>query len=370
MKNVVGLLDLQEKNSHIRRLTTKRPIATLPFAGRYRLIDFALSSMVNSGITRIGIMLPEQSRSILDHIRSGKDWDLARRHDGLFYLPLMKDESDLRGKGNLQSFYAHMSFIKKSEDQDYVLISGTRFVYNINFNTALRFHQNTGADITMVYHVENAERPDEATILQTSENGLVTDIAVRPTIYENSKVFMGVYIMSRKKYMELVCEAYERGGEDFLVDAILRHQGELNIYGFEHDGYVSEVSSTITYYKTNMDLLNPEVWEEMFMGNNPVYTRVKDQSPVQYRKQAKATNSLVANGCVIEGSVENSILFRGVKIGKGVQVKNSVIMQNCDLQEDALLENVICDKNVVVTDGKWLKGAESYPLIIEKNTVI
>ena len=119
-----------------------------------------------------------------------------------------------------------------------------------------------------------------------------------------------------------------------------------------------------------MDLLEPEIWEELFMGYNPIYTRVRDEAPVQYKKQAKVNNSLVANGCVIEGSVENSILFRGVKIGKGVQVKNSVIMQNCELQDDALVENVICDKNVVVSDGKWLKGAENYPLIIEKNTVI
>ncbi len=368
MKNVVGIMDLYENDDNIRRLTTKRPIATLPFAGRYRLIDFPLSSMVNSGIIRIGLLLPSKSRSLLDHIRSGKDWDLARRHDGLFYLPFSRDEKGSR-KGNLQSFYNHLSFIKRA-DQEYVLISGSRFVYNIDFDMALRFHQNTGADITMIYHMENKERPDEATILKTSENGLVTQIANCPTVYENSKVFMGLYIMSRKKYLELVTNTYERGGSDFLVDAILRNQDSLNIYGFQHEGYVSEISSTMSYYKTNMDLLNPDIWEELFMGDNPIYTRVRDETPVQYKKQAKATNSLIANGCVIEGSVENSVLFRGVKIGKGVQVKNSIIMQNCDLQEDALLENVICDKNVVITDGKWLKGAENYPLIVEKNAVI
>lgn len=368
MKNVVGIMALQEHDSKLGNLTVKRPIATLPFAGRYRLIDFPLSSMVNSGITRIGLMLPDKSRSILDHVRSGKDWDLARRHDGLFYLPEMKESRDSR-RGNLQSFYSHINFIKKS-DQDYVLISGTRFVYNIDFNTAMRFHQNTGADITMIYHIETQERPDEAVILKTSENGLVSDVSNCPAIYENSKVFMGIYIMSRQKYLEIVSSAYERGGSDFLVDGILRNQDKFTIYGFQHEGYVSEISSTSTYFKTNMDLLNPEIWEEMFMGDNPIYTRVRDETPVHYKKQAKAVNSLVANGCVIEGSVENSILFRGVKIGKGVQVKNCVIMQNCDLKDESLLENVICDKNVVITDGKWLKGADNYPLIVEKNTVI
>ena len=250
------------------------------------------------------------------------------------------------------------------------MISSSRFVYNIDFRTALRFHQNTGADITMIYHLENTERPDNATILTTGDNGLVTEIATRPAVYENSKVFMGIYLMSREKFIEIVSTAYERGGYDFLVDGILRHQDNLNIYGFQHEGYVSEVCSTISYFKTSMDLLKPEIWEELFMGYNPIYTRVRDEAPVQYKKQAKVSNSLIANGCVIEGSVENSILFRGVKIGKGVQVKNSVIMQSCELQEDTLVENVICDKNVIVSEGKWLKGAENYPLIIEKNTVI
>lgn len=368
MKNVIGIMDLNENETHIRTLTSKRPVATLPIAGRYRLIDFALSSMVNSGIIKIGLMLPAKSRSIVDHLRSGKDWDLARRHDGLFYLPALKEKKDTRN-GNLQSFYSYLNFVKKS-DQEYVLISGSRFLYNIDFRTVLRFHQNTGADITMIYHVENKETSAPATILKTSENGLVNDIIDSSSTYENAKVFMGIYIMSTKKYEELVSNAYERGGRDFLIDAILRNQDNLNIYAFQHEGYVSEINSTISYYKTNMDLLKPEIWEELFMSDNPIYTRVRDEAPVQYKKQAKAVNSLVANGCVIEGSVENSILFRGVKIGKGVQVKNSVIMQNCDLQEDSLIENVICDKNVVVTDGKWLKGAENYPLIIEKNTVI
>lgn len=368
MNNVLGIMDLYENDKQIRTLTTKRPIATLPFAGRYRLLDFALSSMVNSGITKVGMMMPNKSRSILDHLRSGKDWDLARRHDGLFYLPAIKVDKDTRN-GNLQSFYSHIDFIKRSEE-DYVLISNSRFVYNIDFRTALRFHENTDADITMIYHIENEERPDNVTILQTGDNGLVTEISNRSVVYENSKVFMGIYIMSRKKFEEIVIKAYERGGYDFLVDGVLRYQDNLNIYAFQHEGYVSEICSTMSYFKTSMDLLQPEIWEELFMGYNPIYTRVRDEAPVQYKKQAKVNNSLIANGCVIEGTVENSIIFRGVNVGKGAHIKNSVIMQGCEIKEDTLIENIICDKNVIISDGKWLKGAENYPLIIEKNTVI
>lgn len=367
MKNVLGILDLHEEEDRVRNLTSKRPLATLPFAGRYRLIDFPLSCMVNSGIIRVGMMLPYKSRSILDHLRSGKDWDLARRNDGLFYLPAVKS-NDTR-KGNLQSFYEHRSFIEHSNNE-YVAIANCNYVYNIDLNTVLRFHQNTGADITMVYYHEPKELPESSVILETSETGLVTEIAERPIIYENSKVFMGIYILSRKKFLELVTHSYERGGADFLVDAILRNQDNLTIFGYEHSGYVAKISSLSTYYRTSMELLQPEIWEELFMGDNPIYTRVKDEAPVQYKKQGKAVNSLIGNSCVIEGSVENSIIFRGVKIGKNVKVKNSVIMSECQLEEDAIIENVICDKNVVVSEGKWLKGAENYPLVIEKNTVI
>lgn len=368
MKNVLGILDLHEQEEKIRALTTKRPLATLPFAGRYRLIDFPLSCMVNSGIIRVGMMLPYKSRSILDHLRSGKDWDLARRTDGLFYLPAIKQTNDTR-KGNLQAFYEHLSFIDHSTNE-YVAIANCNYIYNIDLNTVLRFHQNTGADITMVYYNEDKELAEPATILETSETGLVQEIAERPIIYENSKVFMGIYLLSRKKFLELISTSYERGGSDFLVDAILRHQDNMTIFGYEHTGYVAKISSLHTYYKTSMELLKPEIWEELFMGENPIYTRVKDEAPVVYKKQGKAVNSLVGNSCTIEGVVENSIIFRGVSIGKNVKVKNSVIMSECKLEDDAVLENVICDKNVIISQGKWLKGAENYPLVIEKNTVI
>ena len=368
MKTVMGIINLQEDNSLIRDLTARRAVESIPFAGRYRLIDFTLSSMVNSGISNVGVMLPDKPRSILDHLRSGKDWDLARRHDGLFYLPAPQQE-DMNRKGDLKNFYHNLDFFEHSS-QRYVLLTSGSFVYNVDFSQLLRFHQNTNADITVVYNTASEEAHGKNVVIETAENGLVTDIAEKPAVYDGTQVSTNVYLMEKRIFVEMIRYTYEHGGQDFLIDGIIRRAAEYNIYGFEHDGYVAHVDSTAAYYKANMDILQPEVWEELFMGQRPIYTKVKDEVPVQYKETAKVNNSLIANGCIVRGEVENSILFRGVKVAEGVKIKNSIIMQKCDIQEGSLLENVICDKNVIISKEKWLKGAANYPLIVTKNVVI
>lgn len=363
----MGIVNLQEDNSMIRELASHRCVESIPFAGRYRLLDFCLSSMVNSGIQHVGFMLPEQSRSVLDHLRSGKDWDLARRHEGLFYLPSVPD--DEQRKGDLKNFYYNLDFVEHSEQQ-YVLIARGSFVYNMDFNQLLMFHQNTGADITIVYHTVSEESVGKNVVLETAENGLVKDISEKPAVYDGSKVSMCIYLMEKKVFAEIVRYSYEHGGQDFLMDGLIRRASEYTIYGYEHDGYVAHIDSTAAYYKANMDMLQPKIWTELFMGESPVFTKVKDEVPVQYKDTAKVSNSLIANGCIVRGEVENSILFRGVTVGKDVKVKNSIIMEQGDVEEGSLIENVICDKNVVISKDKWLKGAPNYPLIVTKNVVI
>ena len=368
MKTVMGIINLQEDNSLVRELADRRAVESIPFAGRYRLIDFALSSMVNSDIQNVGIMLPDSPRSVLDHLRSGKDWDLARRHDGLFYLPAAV-EKDVARKGDLKNFYHDLDYFEHSS-QRYVLLAGGSFVYNVDFRELFRFHQNTDADITMIYYTAAEENMGRNVVVETAENGLVTDIAEKPAIYDGSKVAMGVYLMEKRVFVDMVRYTYEHGGQDLLMDGIIRRAVDYNIYAVGHDGYVAHVDSTAAYYKANMDILQPRIWEELFMGENSIYTKAKDEVPVQYKATADVKNSLIANGSVIRGEVENSILFRGVTVGKDVKIKNSIIMQKCDIQDGALVENVICDKNVVITKEKWLKGAQSYPLIVTKNVVI
>ena len=361
MNTIMGLINLQEDGSLIRELADRRAVESIPFAGRYRLIDFALSSMVNSGIRKVGVMLPDEPRSVLDHLRSGKDWDLARRHAGLFYLPAVP--------GDLKNFYHNLDFIEHAS-ADYILLANGSFVYNVDFDKVLRFHQNTGADITLVSHTTEDENTGYNVVLETAENGLILDITEKPVAYEGMKVSMGVYLMEKAVFVECVRYAYEHGGQIFLLDGIIRRAANYTMFAYAHDGYMAHVDSMSTYYRANMEILDPSVWEELFMGERPIYTKIKDGVPVQYKDTAKVENSLIANGCVIRGEVENSILFRGVTVGRGVKIRNSIIMQKCDIQNGALVENVICDKNVVITADKWLKGATEYPLVICKNATI
>ena len=272
-------------------------------------------------------------------------------------------------KGDLKNFYHNLDFFEHSS-QRYVLLTSGSFVYNVDFSQLLRFHQNTNADITMVYNTATEEAHGKNVVIETAENGLVTDIAEKPAVYDGTQVSTNVYLMEKRIFVEMIRYTYEHGGQDFLIDGIIRRAAEYNIYGFEHDGYVAHVDSTAAYYKANMDILQPEVWEELFMGQHPIYTKVKDEVPVQYKETADVKNSLIANGCIVRGEVENSILFRGVNVAEGVKIKNSIIMQKCDIQEGSLIENVICDKNVIITKEKWLKGAANYPLIVTKNVVI
>ena len=368
MNHVTGLINLHEDNDLIKEVTKIRPIATIPFAGRYRIIDFILSSMVNSGIVSVGIILPNKSASVLDHLRSGKDWDLARRHEGLYYMTPL-DTNSRTHPSELRTLYQNLDAMHRNV-YDYVLLSGSRSVFNMDFNNALRFHQNTKADITMLYYKNSQKKFSPCTVLQTQETGLVTDIANQPVADDNASVFMDIYLMSQKIFMDIVKYTYERGGSDFLLDGIMRTQKKYNIYGYCHNGYVSIVNSTLNYYHTSMDLLNPQIWHELFLNKFPIYTRIKDDVPARYKADAHVSNSLISNGCVLKGQVENSILFRNVKVDAGARIKNSIIMQGCRIKENAFIENVICDKNVMVDVKKVLKGADDYPFIIEKNTVI
>jgi len=368
MKNVMGLLNCQRKNTLIKELAEKRPIASIPFAGRYRIIDFALSSMVNSGIRNVGIILPNNSRSLLDHLRSGKDWDLARHHKGLFYLPPARGENDT--EGDLKNCYFNLDFVEHSSEE-YVLLADAATLYNLDFRPVYAFHQEKNADITMVFSRERHANQCDGAVLQVNEDNVVTDIAVKQSIAAGEKISLGVYLMKKNIFIEMVRYAFERGGTGFLRDAVERQAVNYKICAMEHKGYAARIRTTMSYYNASMDVLEPEIWQEMFLQkDHAIVTKVKDMAPVQYKEGAQVTDSLVANGCIIHGTVEHSILGRCVKVEPGAQVKNCVVMQNCIIGKNSLTENVICDKNVTITDEKWLKGAPTYPLIVGKDIVI
>lgn len=369
MKNVLGIISLVQDDSKIKEFTAKRPIGALPIAGRYRLIDFSLSNLVNSGIDNVGIMLPPRCRSLLDHVRSGKDWDLARKHKGLIYLPPTIDGERSR-LGNIMSAYDNLDFVNQSEEE-YVLLVGGDIVYNMDFTPVFDCLEESGADVIVVYTKARSNKSDAGAVLTlTQGTNVVTDIAMKAATKTGDNVGLGIYLMKKSVYADLVTTAYEHGGVDFLRDALMTMGDRYVAVGYEHSGYAVTIGSTMTYYRVSMEMLEPEVWEELFMVGRTIYTKLRDKAPVEYKSTAEVSDTLAANGCLIRGKVEHSVLFRGVVVEEGAVVKNCIIMQDAVIKAGAHIENAILDKNVVITEDKRLSGAFNYPMIIGKDITI
>jgi glucose-1-phosphate adenylyltransferase len=371
MQNVMGIVNLNEKEELLWEITRHRPLAAVPFAGRYRMIDFILSSMVNSGMQNVGILVRHKYRALMDHLRSGKEWDLARKHDGLFILPPAQSTSGGGVYGDIENFYANLDYIESSRQKD-VIITGSGMVCNINYRKAYQFHENTKADVTVIYKEQDSETEDfcRCTLLECDATGLVTDMAVNPVRPISRKVSMEMYILSKELLMDLVTGCTARGGTDFLRDGLMKNLGTLKIYGYAYKGFLARIYSISSYYRHSIELLKPDKWKELFFKSGPVYTKVKDEAPVKYKENASVRNAMIANGCVIEGTVENSILFRGVTVRRGAQVRDSIIMQKCSIGENAKIENVICDKDVSISAGKFLKGEQTCPVVVGKGSVV
>lgn len=370
MENVMGIINLNENEEMLREVTRHRPLAAVPFAGRYRIIDFVLSSLVNSGIHNVGILVSNKYRALMDHLRSGKEWDLARKRDGLFILPPAESQYG-RTISDIENLASNLDYIKSSR-QDYVLITGSSIICNLNFKKAFHFHQAKQADITVLYKELDSDQDDfnHSTIIVCDDQDRIVDMAVNPVKVTSNKVFMKMCIMSKALLIDIITGCIARGSADLLMDGLVRNIGKLAIYGYQYKGFMARIHSVSSYYRHSMELLKPDKWQDLFFKSGPVYTKVKDEAPVKYKESASISNAMIANGCVIEGAVENSILFRGVTVGPGAYIKDSIIMQKCHIGSNVRLENVICDKDVTITAEKWLKGEIDYPLVIGKGTVI
>ena len=373
MIDAMGVIYAAENDAKLKEITRNRSVAAIPVGGRYRVIDFVLSNMVNSGIRNVGIITQNHYSSLMGHLGPGKEWDLNRKRDGLFILPPYVGH-DHQGwyKGSVDALHSIMGYIRRS-DQKYIVLSGGHTISNMIYNDAYEFHIDKGADITLIYKNENEMPPDELKkniLIQTMEDGRITDMEIKPALPKSTKMSIGVYIIEKYLLEYLVEECTAHGNSDFERDILLRKLDKLKIYGFPYKGYAAYIDSIQSYFHHNMDLLDPEIRNELFFKPGRIYTRVKDEVPARYSGTAVAHNCVVADGCVVEGEVENSVLFRGVKIYKGVKIRNCVIMQNCEILDDAILENVILDKEVIIKRGKRLTSQESYPMVIGKGTVI
>lgn len=371
MRDTMGLILCGDET--IPPITDIRAIAALPIAGRYRIIDFMLSCMANAGMINVGVATQSNYSSLMDHIKSGNPWDLDRKNQGLNLLPPnMSKVSYGTIKGNIDMIASISDYIHRSR-QTYVVLSFGNTIFNIDLRKVVKQHIESGADMTVLYKdlkgVEDSEL-SRFTLFEFDENKRVVDVEVEPYYPKVTTAGLGVYIMEKALLEGIVDECSARGDHDFVKDAVAKKIDKMNIYGYEYDGYADKIDSLKSYYRNNMVFLNEEVRSELFNPQHPIYTKVKDQSPAQYGAQAQVENCFISDGCLIEGTVENCILSRGVKIAKGAVVRNSIIMQDSVIDCDVTLDHVVFDKEVSVTRGRKLIGQESYPLAISKGTKV
>ena len=373
MKDVMGIIYTGENDARLRELTIIRAIAALPVAGRFRVIDFLVSSMVNGGMKNIGVIMQKNYHSLMDHLGSGKEWDLHGKNDGLHILPpfLTRENVGLY-PGILDALRSNTDFLMRSKQQ-YVVLSNSNIIYNADFNEMIRYFESSGADITLMYTKDPSMRRDEyGAYIAVDKSGNVTDIEVEPTHPSYENTFMYVILTRREFLRDLVDKAVAHGMHSLDRDILLRlvQEKQAKVNAFEYTGVCWNIDSVQSYFKFNMDILDPEKRKRLFIDELPVFTKVRDEMPAFYGKQSKTINSLVADGCQIDGTVENSVLFRGVKIAPNSHIKNCIIMQDGQVQEGAYIENCILDKQAVIKRNSRLIGPEAYPIVIAKNVVI
>lgn len=367
---VAGLVFANANDNLLKRLTEKRSMASVPFGGRYRLIDFCLSNLVNAGITNVGIMTTGNYRSLMDHVGSGIYWDLDRKNGGLHILAPYMSNDVKRFKGTIDALDAASDYIKRCES-DYIVMCAADILANVDISAVIDSHIKTEADVTVVYH--NGILPpnrEDAMILSLDKDNKVETINFDAQPGAELKYCFGITVISRKLLSKLVADAVDEELKSFNRDVLAKKVGELKIVGYEHKEFVTLMNGTDTYYKANMALLDREVRKQLFNSKHPIYTKTRDEMPTRYGIEADVKNCFIGDGCVIDGTVKNSILFRGVKIEKGAVVENCILMQETKVCKGAQIDNVIADKNAVIGEDMVLKATPENHFFARKNEII
>lgn len=372
----LGIIFPNSYDSLVPDLVSERLMASIPFASRYRMCDFMISSMVHCGIDNISILVRKNYHSLLDHLGNGREWDLARKNGGLNIVPPFAQKQIKVFSGRIEALESIRGYLMKQTEK-YVILSDANMAVNFDFNALLDAHIKSGADVTMVYRKQEIPQ----SLIRQSTAGMdlyyalgingdrVSKIYINPKESGEMNFSLNIYVVERELLMRMVDEAYLHGDVYFVRDILEKKINQMDVRGFCYDGYVAHIHDMNSYFEENMRLLKEENLMALFSGNQ-IYTKIRDDNPTRYINGAKAKNVMVADGCVIEGEVENSVLFRGVKIGKGAKVKNCVLMQDTVIEDNASVEYVITDKNVTISEGKSLTGNDSFQVYVAKGQVV
>ncbi|MBR3769713.1 MAG: glucose-1-phosphate adenylyltransferase subunit GlgD [Lachnospiraceae bacterium] len=372
----LGIIFPNSYDTLMPELANERLMASIPFASRYRMIDFVLSSMVNSGIDNVSLIVRKNYLSLLDHLGSGREWDLTRKNGGLNIVPPFSMKTSKIYSGRVDALISIVNFLKRQKEE-YVVMSDANIAANIDFRAIIDAHIASGADVTVAYKknelpaasVDAFGTEEELYYTLDVEDGRVKKIKINETGEGEHNLSMNIYVIRRTALIEMIAEAYVKGHTYFERDILLPQLEELNVQAYEFTGYAATFHDLKSYFKESMALLEQENLDGLF-GGAPIYTKIRDDNPTRYIAGAKVKNTMAADGCIIEGEVENCILFRGVKVAKGAKVKNCILMQDTVVGEGVSIEYAVSDKDVTITDGTSLKGTENFPIYIGKGQTV
>lgn len=368
MNNCVGIINLDENESRMGELVRNRSLAAIPIAARYRIVDFILSNMTNSGIECIGIFAKNKSRALIDHLKNGRPWDIHRKRDGLKVFNFGYGDLDFE---DVHNFSDNIEFIKYSRKK-YVMLAPSYMICNIDYNKVLDKHVKSRNEITVVYkNINNADRDFiNCNILNIDGQERLLSVGENTGSEYTAKVNMEMYIMSTALFIDIVEESIRSGMYRKIKEFISSNLNKIKVGGYEFTGYLACINSLNSYYSFNMDLLKKRVNRELFFEGMPIFTKTKDESPTHYTEKSSVKNSIIANGCYIEGEVKNSVIGRRVYIAKGAKVENCIILQNTVIGQNATLSRVIADKGSDIKAGESYIGSERWPVVIKDNKQI
>jgi len=371
--NVLGIIFSNSHDNLLREMTGDRAMGSVPFGGRYRLIDFPLSNMVNAGMRKVGVITKSNYQSLMDHIGSGKPWDLARKKGGLFILPPYgRGSTGGMYSGSINALNNTMQFLTMATEE-YILLCNSDLVATLDFSKLFEQHTNSGADVTIcTSYGRRPEGENDITVVNAGEDGRITDMQVSPENSRNDDVeySLGVTIMRRDLLIKWIRSAASRNYSNISSHIFLKKYKDHAFYTHRVNTYCMVIDSMNSYLSTNMELLKPDVLNSLFFTGRPVYTKIRDTMPVRYGLNAIVNNSLVADGCYIDGTLDNCIIFRDVHIERGAVLKNCIVMQGSRIERDVHMEFAMLDKNAHIKDGHTFIGFETYPVYISKGSEV
>lgn len=367
LNKCIGVIDIKTKSDCFGVLTKERPVYMLPFGGRYRLVDFMLSNLVNHNIGSVAVYTGTKVRSAMDHIGTGKPWELNRRRSGLhIFTPHFRNRTN-----EIHQYYETLDFFASAREE-YILLMTKTVISQVNLTKAYNHFIESGAEICLVYTemANDDESNDINTSLNLDENGNFLNIGVNLRTKDKFNLFNGVGFIKKSVFIDLVKLAVEQGEDKTLLEALVRLKNDLKVTVFKNEAYTLDVNNIKNYYRANMKLLDMGTFEKVFFEGGPIVTTTKDEPPTFYGNDSKVVDSLIANGCVIEGEVSNSIIFRGVKVAKGAKIKDSIVMQKTSVSEGAVIDCAILDKAAVIGEDVVIGGTKENPYLVGKGVTI